>query len=524
MHSDHSAAFSGKVNGAEESFPIGAGATSSEVSGERTGELIVPQGRQNPRNHSSTRTLSREELCGLTIIVGGTNVRFSISHLRSNEPVHSAVKWQFLRDRYNKTPEAQVVEFANSHDITYPELARHCEKFLRNQFKIPKGPIKLPHMTTLYVSVAGLVEGDGFDATVTTTNTLLKMRQEHLATKLHSALVQQMPGLLRDDLHVRVLNDAQAGLEGEIFLNKIDPQLATLFLIFGTGFGSSSTVPGFAELGHLIVYDLGQHKYRFLTKEEMVESRDTDGSYKPLKGLIYAENLLAGPWVAIGFVKCIARHHPTLTKTLAEYIAKCEEEALKKQKDTSSEQKAPRSIDAIMEELKTIRNFKSGERTQWAGHANSVTLGYINKLIFDRDHCDLGKIAKTSEDLHQFIKSDEKLGLLLVAERKWKAYFEIMGKVVGVAYSRMLEEGINPHKFIAGGGIGELCNRYNDILKNQAVDTINRNGSLPPGLLKFSEVSPEARESAPAHRQIEKDAEAMIRRIDLNTDLDPALV
>lgn len=201
-------------------------------------------------------------------------------------------------------------------------------ELLRKTFNTPKGPIRLDNLAAFNVSVAGIVEGEGLAATVTTTNTLLKVRQETLAEKLRSAILKQMPELFPEDTKVRVLNDAQAGLEGEIFLNKLDPNLATLFLIFGTGFGSSCTVPGYAELGHLTVYDTVQHKFRFLSDEEIADSRGADGSFKPLKGLIYAENLLAGPWVAIGFVKCIARHHPTLTSALAEYISKCEREAL----------------------------------------------------------------------------------------------------------------------------------------------------------------------------------------------------
>lgn len=515
MHSDHSATYLGEVNGAEK-------VTTPTTPSSSTEGVALPKGHRHS-NKKSSLTLTREEPCGLTIIVGGTNVRFSLSHLHSTEPIFDAVKWQKLRDTYNQTPEAAVVRFPDSHESTYPTIAKKCEAFLRKTFNTPKGPIRLDNLAAFNVSVAGIVEGEGTDATVTTTNTLLKIRQEPLAEKLRSAILKQMPELFPEDTKVRVLNDAQAGLEGEIFLNKLDPNLATLFLIFGTGFGSSCTVPGYAELGHLIVYDTLQHKFRFLSNEEIADSRGADGSFKPLKGLIYAENLLAGPWVAIGFVKCIARHHPTLTSALAEYISKCEREALASADKSERGEKKLRTLDEIMDELKTIRNFKSGERHLWAGHTNESTLRAINGLIFERKNVDLTELIKSSSTLTEAIKTDGALQLAVVAERKWRAYFEVMGKVTGVVYSRMQEQGIEPHKFIAGGGLGERCNTYNPTLRQEALNIIIRNGNLRADLFDFSKVSPEARESAPTFCKVAQRAEvtAGLPRIEIDLAADP---
>lgn len=515
MYSDHSATYSGKVNGTEKVTTLTTPSSSTEG-------VALPKGHRHS-NKKSSLTLTREEPCGLTIIVGGTNVRFSLSHLHSTEPIFDAVKWQKLRDTYNQTPEAAVVSFPDSHKSTYPTIAQKCESFLRKTFNTPKGPIRLDNLAAFNVSVAGIVEGEGLAATVTTTNTLLKVRQETLAEKLRSAILKQMPELFPEDTKVRVLNDAQAGLEGEIFLNKLDPNLATLFLIFGTGFGSSCTVPGYAELGHLTVYDTVQHKFRFLSDEEIADSRGADGSFKPLKGLIYAENLLAGPWVAIGFVKCIARHHPTLTSALAEYISKCEREALASADKSERGEKKLRTLDEIMDELKTIRNFKSGERHLWAGHTNESTLRAINGLIFERKNVDLTELIKSSSTLTEAIKTDGALQLAVVAERKWRTYFEVMGKVTGVVYSRMQEQGIEPHKFIAGGGLGERCNTYNPTLRQEALSIIMRNGNLRADLFDFSKVSPEARESAPTFCEVVKRAEetAVVPKIEVDLAADP---
>ncbi len=497
MHSDHSATFSGKVNGAERT-------AIPSVPSENFDRLVHPAASLHSSRSSSSLSLSRQEPFGLTIIVGGTNVRYCLSHLHSREPATQAFKWQSLRDEYNATPEAGFVRFEDSHNVTYPELAKRCEEFVRKNFDNPDQPLEVDHFSAITFSMAGMVEGDGIGANVTTSNTLLKIRNEAFAEKFISEFQRRVPELPLKDIQVRVINDAEAGLEGELYFNKIDRDLVTLFLILGTGLGSACTKPGFAELGHLVVFDTKIEKFRLLTKEEFAACTDSDGSFKPLEDLIFAENLLAGPWTAIGFVRCLSGHEPPLLTALADHIAAAERAAAEKaaaEKPGEPPLKV-RSTQEIYKELREIQQFKNGERHLWAGHAKESTLRAINSLIFDRTHCDLAQRTEAFGGLEAMKATDPKLALDVVAELEWKRYYRDVGKVAGVVYDRMLQEGLNPHKFIAGGGIGELSNCYSPELRRQALNIIAQAGNLPKWLFDFSRLSPTARESAPTYQKV----------------------
>jgi hypothetical protein len=499
MHSDHSATFSGKVNGAEITA-ITPGAI------EHSDRLSLPSANLNSSRRSSSLSLSRQDPFGLTIIVGGTNVRYCLSHLHSREPATQAFKWQSLRDEYNSTPDAQFVTFEDSHNVTYPELAKRCEEFVRDHFESPDQPLEVENFAALTFSMAGIVEGDGRAAHVTTTNTLLNIKNEAFAERFISEFQRRMPELSLKNTEVRVINDAEAGLEGELYFNNIDRNLVTLFLILGTGLGSACTKPGYAELGHLVVFDTKIDTFRFLTKEEFAASKDSDGSFKPLDGLIFAENLLAGPWTAIGFVRCLSGHEPPLLTALAEHIAAAEKAAAEKaaaEKPGEPPLKV-RSTEEIYKELREIQKFKNGERHLWAGHAKESTLRAINSLIFDRTHCDLAQRTEAFGGLEAMKATDPKLALDVVAEMEWKRYYKDVGQVAGVVYQRMCQEGLEPHKFIAGGGIGELSNRYGPELRQLAVNIIAEAGNLPEWLFDFSRLSPTARESAPSYQKVVK--------------------
>jgi hypothetical protein len=499
MHSDHSATFSGKVNGAENTVIPSRAIEAFDGLQLPGANLLSCKPAPGP-----SLSLSRQEPIGLTIIVGGTNVRYCLSHLNSREPATQVFKWQSLRDEYEATAGAGRIGFENSHAVTYPKLARQCGEFFRNHFENPHDPFEVENFSALTFSMAGMVEGDGTSARVTTSNTLLKIRKEDFAEKFISHLKQEIPKLSLKNTHVRVINDAEAGLEGELYFNRIDRNLVTLFIILGTGLGSACTKPGFAELGHLIVFDPKLDKFRFLTKEEFEACKDTDGAFKPLEGLVFAENILAGPWAAIGFVRRLQNHEPPLLTELAKHIATAEEAAARKYALENPDQPPLkiRSTGEIFNELKRIQEFKNGERHLWAGHTNESTLRAVNSLIFDRKHCDLTKRAEAFGSLDTIKATDPKFALDLVAEMEWKRYYRDVGQVAGVVYQRMLDEGLHPHKFIAGGGLGELSNCYGPRLRQQAVDIITEAGNLPEWLFDFSQLSPTARESAPTYQKV----------------------
>lgn len=497
MHSDHSANFSGTVNGAERTAP-------SSVVGTNSKEWSPPEASVQPSRRSTSLSLSRQEPFGLTVIVGGTNVRYCLSHLHSREPATQAFKWQALRDEYDGTPDARLVRFEDSHNFTYRQLAKRCEEFVRGQFERPDQPFEAENLSALTFSMAGMVEGDGIGAHVTTTNTLLTIRREAFGERFVAELQHRMPKLSLKDTTVRVLNDAEAGLEGELYFNKIDRELVTLFMIFGTGLGCACTKDGFPELGHIVVLDTNTKKFRLLTQEERVAIIGPDGAFKPLKGLIFAENVAAGPWTAIGFVKDLARHEPQLLTVFADHIAATERAAAEKAaaENPGGPPVEVRSSGEIFRELKVIERFKNRERHLWAGYAKESTLRGINSLIFDRENCDLANRTKSFGNFDAVKATDPKLALDVMAEKRWKLFYDIVGKISGVVYQGMVQEGLDPHKFIAGGGIGELSNRYNPDLRQQAIELVRKGGDLPEGLFDFSRLSPTARESAPSYQKV----------------------
>ena len=68
----------------------------------------------------------------------------------------------------------------------------------------------------------------------------------------------------------------------------------------------------------------------------------------------------------------------------------------------------------------------------------------------------------------------------------------------------MAARGVQPDKYILGGGLGEMFNRYNTEDRQDALDIIIEHAKLPPGIFDFSRVSPEARESALSYAATEK--------------------
>lgn len=489
MHSDHSATYLGKVNGAE--VIVG------QFQGQR---LEALQGAERPQQLT---LLSREDPFGLTIIVGGTNVRFCISRPGDPEPLTYSVKWQELSDELTPSLKAQGVEFGDAHNIVYPILAKRFINFLEQHFDPSEGPLPIENLCSLNFSIAGRVFGDlrdvpgfrrpinGIDAQVSTTNTGLKLSKEPIGRVFYEALTREVPNMRFPEERVFVLNDARAGLEGEKLLQNLPPESRVFFEICGTGDGSEYDEPGFDEIGHRTMLNSRNHNITVHVGDAIAEFVEPDGSFKNLSEfahLRYAENMLAGPWTAIRFVKSLEEKHEVLD-ALADRIAL--KDPLK------------RSSETILAELYALADLQFKERTRWAVNSNSYLIRAVNELIFHPDHREVRRAMPCNFNVESLEASNPEKALVLLAWARQKLHFKERGTVAGAIYREMKERGIAPDRYILGGGLGELFNRYAPEDRQDALDLINEHGKLPPGVFDFSSVSPEARESAISYKAVE---------------------
>ena len=498
MHSDHSATFSGTVNGTGivESMPLALG------------ELKAPERSQHQT------ILCREDPFALTIIIGGTNVRFCISRPGNPEPLTFAVKWQELSEKLAPQLESSNVLFGDAHNIVYPILAEQFIGFLKKHFDPTLGPLPIENLCALNFSIAGRVFGDerqlpglkrpvhGIDAEVSTTNTGLKFSKEKIGRIFYDALKTVVPDLSFPPDKVLVLNDARAGLEGEKLLQELSPDSRVFFEICGTGDGSDYDEPGFDEIGHRTIIDRKEKKVSVLAGDEINRLLETDGTFQNLPShQEYAENLLAGPWVAIRFVKSIEQK-PEVMVALANWIeARLLEDARKNPEDLT---KPILSAEEILLALDKLANLEFKDRTRWAIDSNSLLTRKINDLIFQPDHRAISRAMPCNYQVEPLEQTHPEKALILLAWARQKTYFKDRGTIAGKVYRAMAVRGVQPDKYILGGGLGEMFNRYGAEDRQDALDLIIEHAKLPAHIFDFSRVSPEARESALSYQATDK--------------------
>ena len=240
-----------------------------------------------------------------------------------------SIKWQELNAQLAPRLKELLIDFGDAHHIAMPVIAKHYVDFIASQFDPEEGAPPFDKVTSCNFSVAGVVRGEGLDATVSTTNTGLRLTNDKIALTLLSAIQNELaardwPAIPQDN--ISVVNDAAAATYGQVYLGGLQGVKNGLFVIIGTGVGSMGWSDGklnhnFDELGHRIIFDTHKKQSILLGGAELNEKIDTDGSFKNLPvHQRYAENVLAGPWAAISFVKSL-EVKPEVMSALAERIA-----------------------------------------------------------------------------------------------------------------------------------------------------------------------------------------------------------
>jgi hypothetical protein len=487
MHSELSADFLGKMNG----FDTVAARTAVNGSGR---EATLP---------STRNLLSRDNPFAITTMIGGTNLRVCVSHEGSEEPLKEggSIKWQELNAQLAPRLKELQIDFGDAHHIAMPVIAKHYVDFIASQFDPEEGAPPFDKVTSCNFSVAGVVRGEGLDATVSTTNTGLRLTNDKIALTLLSAIQNELaarewPAIPQKN--ISVVNDAAAATYGQVYLGGLQGVKNGLFVIIGTGVGSMGWSDGklnhnFDELGHRIIFDTHKKQSILLGGAELNEKIDTDGSFKNLPvHQRYAENVLAGPWAAISFVKSL-EVKPEVMSALAERIAP----TLKKLNPS-----VEKSLEEIEAELYELADLQFKNRTRWAVSSNSHLVRAVNDFlmtpnpdkIFEYLPCDFSITDVTSHDPDK--------ALVLLGFAAWKNYFKNVGLFIGRAYNGMHESCQTAEKIVIGGGIGEAANRFPPLLRQVSLGLIHQFAKIPDGIVDFTRISAEAAECALSYKSV----------------------
>lgn len=484
--------------------------------------LAALNGAQRPPLAQST-LLSRDDPFGLTVIIGGTNVRFCISHPGSSEPLTHVVKWIELEKTLGSELAREGLRFEMAHSLVYPLIVKDFVKFLESKFDPDLGPLPIEKLCAFNVSIAGLVIGDekrhpdfnrpvnGIDAEVTTSNTGLRFSREKIGRVLYKAFREYVPAMCFESEKVFVFNDARAGQEGERILLRIPADKRVFFEIGGTGDGSQYDIPGFDEIGHRVI-SKPPKKFHFISGDGLQEYVNPDGSFKVLDNdQTYAEHLVAGPWTGIRFVQQFKSKLPVMN-ALAKWMLAERANLPERQSNDSSLVPTPVTASELTRQLDDIASLKSGDRHRWAIDSNTFIIREINGRIFQPDHRKFRRCLPCDLQIGALEDSNPDKAIVVHAWSRLKMHFKERGLIAGKVYREMQKIGAAPDYYILGGGLGETFNRYTPEDREDAIFEISEAGRLPHGLFNFSQVSPEARESAVSHRTVMQTQEEWSKR------------
>jgi hypothetical protein len=508
---------------------------SADFSGEEMGAGVgnTPPGNLTPGTSALGSALSApaetfrarlhpDQPFGITVIVGGTNIRACVSLPGATTPLNFSLTWQELSDELTPELAAKKVEFGDAHDLV---LSRFVTKFfdqLRTDHCDPEdAPPPFDKLAALNFSVAGVVRGDGIDATVSTTNTGLHFSEEELAKRMIRAMQSDLAQRKWPPFsieNVAVLNDAAAGCKGEVLRGALRGCANGLFVILGTGIGSMGWSSNdfdfrFDELGHRIVKDSlpeGTAKpqtlvnlFRLLAPEEYAEQVAADGSFLPFKvhQMRYAENVIAGPWLAVRFLKKELTEDEALINALAKNIAPM----LGKEQEE------------VYDELTNLMDFSAKDLTRWAVDSNARLVRAVNHFILNFDAWEFSFALPYTGSYDAALTPERRLANY--GFKVWKTYWTDVGHFIATAYGEMKQQGVAPQKIVLGGGIGEAYHRFGDPLRKAALREIHEHSGLPEGTVVFSAISAEERESAITQAAVDQAAQklAMQRDPDITT-------
>jgi len=500
----------------------------SSVPSSTVTELRAPASK--PQAETALR-LHPEHPFGVTVIIGGTNVRFCLSVPDRTEPIIESVRWTQLREELAPVLEKRGTAFEKSKDVVYNCIAQKFSEFVQRHSPESADAPPLQNLCAVNFSIAGIVEGEGFDAKVTTSNTALPMAEEQIAFEVLGAINADLsergwPQIKVND--VAVMNDAAAGLMGERLGGALQGIDNALYIILGTGVGSYGLVNGklsyqFAELGHRVTRNETSDDYTYHDDSELSTLIDEHNQFKAQSTeQWYAENELAGPWAAVKFLKHVKNGLRSCYHLLAAKVA-----------DQLTPQRSFEEVKSILDQLIDLDYRDVGK---WAVSSPSDVIKGVNSILFNHDakeitravECDMniaavaergvgpiqkgtkyknesvkfkGLAAKVQKELEATSPTDERYGdladeleryheeanrlaaksekllargdnkvskaLTLAAYTEWQKYFKELAKFLETSYDAMKVTEVAPQRIVLAGGIGELCSRYDNQWKNR---------------------------------------------------------
>jgi hypothetical protein len=235
-----------------------------------------------------------------------------------------------------------------------------------------------------------------------------------------------------------------------------------------------------------------------------------DGAYKPKSDAdpSYAENILAGPWLAVRFLKKELTD-PALHWFLAEKVTP--------KLNLNKPKKKQQTPEKTFEDLRELKELSTKELTRWAVNSNSRLVRAINDVVLNLDAWAFLTACPCTGNFEATTSLEEHL--TTAAFKTWKTYWKDVGHFLSTAYEGMKTVGNAPEKIILGGGIGEAYHNFPDELRKAALSEIMKHSNMPPGTVQFSAISAEERESAITQAAVDAAAEELAaqRALDVTT-------
>lgn len=436
---------------------------------------------------ATTPPIAREVPFGITVIIGGTNLRMTLSALQLTAPVDETISWQELLRTIACDDEPSDLTALRAR--AFQEIGRRFVSFIENNSAPDLGAPLLSHLHTIIFSVAGIVDGN----CVSLTNVPLGIAREDIAHEILKAVNFELTqrGFERCcPKVVAVVNDAVAGLMGEVQAGGLQGVRNGAFIILGTGMGGICCVDGapfveLDELGHRFLVKCTDRSVRLLVGDEVTPYLADKEEFRVLVGdEAYAEHHLAGPWVATRFVKAVADGGSNLVETLARKMAH------------SSGVSASR----IHAGLTQLLALSWDELHLWGQRAPSDIVKCVNQFLFTP--C-AGEIVEAKQNKRSGTL-DPAETVTLMGYHAWRDYFELLGRCGGVLATALRSKGTPLERIVLGGGIGEACNHYPAIWRKHAYHVLQSTSGLPRGSIAFSPMRAEQRENALAKASIEE--------------------
>jgi hypothetical protein len=398
--------------------------------------------------------------------------------------IDTAISWQeLLRPGAEVNREGGLDQL---RALAFKEIGQRFVSFIeRHSMPDPSGP-PFSKLHTIIFSVAGVVNGER----VSLTNVPLGIVEQNLAQDILSAINQEL-----DRRHfercapttVAVVNDAVAGLMGELRVGGLRQVQNGAFVILGTGMGGIVCAGGapdcaLDELGHRFLVRARDHTVRILVGDDMAPYLSEQGKFAVLGSEeSYAEHHLAGPWVATRFSKTISELGQQHVEALSQRLS----------------DSAGVSQSQVQSGLGELDRLSWDEMHLWGQRAPSDIVRQINGLLFTPSSSEVVAVELNSNPSSQ----DPHDVLTRLRYATWRGYFELLGRCGATLSQTLNTRGAPLERIVLGGGIGEACNQYPELWKRRAYEVMCSAG-LQPGAIVFSPMRAEERENAIAAASI----------------------